>query len=132
MATTKKYHNPEGLLQSPVFSQAISVEGAGRTIYIGGQNGVGPDGAVVGDSLAEQTKQILRNVLVILEDAGATPDDVIQWRLAIAEGHSIHEGFGAFQEVWPAVANPPTIAGTIVSALTVPGAVVEIDAIAVV
>lgn len=132
MPTTKTYHNPEGLLQSPVFSQAITVEGAGRTIYIGGQNGVGPDGVVVGESLAEQTTQILRNMLAILDDAGATPDDVIQWRLAIAEGHSVQEGFAAFQAVWPSVSNPPTISGTIVSALTVPGAVIEIDAIAVV
>lgn len=30
------------------------------------------------------------------------------------------------------MSNPPTISGTIVSALTVPGAVIEIDAIAVV
>lgn len=132
MAATRTYHNPDSLLQSPVFSQAISVEGASRTIYIGGQNGVGPDGTVVGESLAEQTRQILRNILVILDDAGATPDDVIQWRLAIVEGQRVEAGFGAFQEVWPAVANPPTITGTFVSGLTVPGALVEIDAIAVV
>ena len=132
MATTKQYHNPDSLLQSPVFSQAVSVEGASRTIYIGGQNGVGPDGVVVGDSLAEQTKQILRNILVILEDAGATPDDVIQWRLAIVEGHSIQEGFGVFQEVWPAVADVAHHHRHHRQRAHGPGAVVEIDAIAVV
>lgn len=132
MATTKDYLNPESLNRSPAFSQAIAVSGASRTIYIGGQNGVGPDGRVVGDSLGDQTRQILRNVRTILDEAGATPDDIIQWRIAVAEGHAIEEGYGAFQEEWPRVANPPTITATIVSALGVPGAVVEIDAIAVV
>ena len=62
---------------------------------------------MVGESLAEQTTQILRNMLAILDDAGATPDDVIQWRLAITEGHSVQEGFAAFQAVWPPVSNRP-------------------------
>ena len=132
MATTKEHLNPESLHASPAFSQAIVVSVPNRTIYIGGQNGVGPDGLVVGDTLGEQTRQVLRNILVILEEAGATPDDVIQWRIAVAEGHPIEEGFGAFQQEWPAVANPPTITLTVVKALGVPGAVVEIDAIAVV
>jgi enamine deaminase RidA (YjgF/YER057c/UK114 family) len=131
MANTKEYLNPESLHSSPAFSQAIAVSGATRTIYIGGQNGVGPDGLVVGDTLGEQTRQVLRNVRAILDEAGATPDDVIQWRIAAVDGHPIEEGFGAFQEEWPAVANPPTITLTVVSALGVPGAVVEIDAIAV-
>jgi enamine deaminase RidA (YjgF/YER057c/UK114 family) len=132
MASTKEHINPESLHASPAFSQAIAVSGTSRTIYIGGQNGVGPDGLVVGPSLGDQTRQVLRNVRSILDEAGATPDDVIQWRIAVAEGHPIEEGFGAFQQEWPAVANPPTITLTVVSALGVPGAVVEIDAIAVV
>ena len=132
MTATKEYLNPDSLHSSPAFSQAIAVSGPARTIYIGGQNGVGPDGLVVGPTLGEQTRQILRNVRVILDAAGATPDDVIQWRIAIAEGQPVEEGFGAFQAEWPAVAHPPTLSVAIVKALGVPGAVVEIDAIAVV
>jgi enamine deaminase RidA (YjgF/YER057c/UK114 family) len=39
--------NPEGMHKNPAFSQAVVAEG-GKTIYIGGQNGVGADGTVVG------------------------------------------------------------------------------------
>jgi 2-iminobutanoate/2-iminopropanoate deaminase len=31
--------NPDGLYKSPAFSQAVVAEG-GKTIYIGGQNGI--------------------------------------------------------------------------------------------
>ena len=132
MPATIEHLNPKSLHSSPAFSQAIVVSDPSRTIYIGGQNGVGADGMVVGDSLGDQTRQVLRNVRVILEEAGATPDDVIQWRITIVDGLPIEEGFGAFQQEWPAVANPPTITLNLVSGLGVPGAVVEIEAIAVV
>ena len=78
MTATKEYLNPDSLHSSPAFSQAIAVSGPARTIYIGGQNGVGPDGLVVGPTLGEQTRQILRNVRVILDEAGATPDDAVR------------------------------------------------------
>ena len=32
--------NPEGLIKNPAFSQIITTEGNGKTIYIGGQNAV--------------------------------------------------------------------------------------------
>ena len=37
-----RHINPEGLHRSPAFSQAVVVEQPAKTIYIGGQNGVGP------------------------------------------------------------------------------------------
>jgi len=40
--------NPEAMHSNPAFSQAVVVEGAARTIYVGGQNAVDADGRVVG------------------------------------------------------------------------------------
>ena len=41
--------NPDGLYKSPAFSQAVVTEG-GKTIYIGGQNGILSDGTMAGDN----------------------------------------------------------------------------------
>lgn len=43
--------NPEVLYKSPTFSQAVVAEG-GKTIYIGGQIGILPDGTMVGEAVA--------------------------------------------------------------------------------
>src|SRR5688572_26165824 len=71
-AVAIRHINPEGLHRNPAFSQAVVVEQPSKTIYIGGQNGVGPDGKVVGPTVGEQTRQALRNLRTILESEGAT------------------------------------------------------------
>ncbi len=121
--------NPDGLYKSPVFSQAVVAEG-GKTIYIGGQNGILPDGKMAGDTLAAQTEQAYKNILVILKELGATQANVVKQTLYIAQGQDLREGFAAAQRVW---GNFPTaISSFFVESLAVPGALVEIEAIAVV
>lgn len=121
--------NPEGLHKNPAFSQAVAAEG-GKTIYIGGQNGVLPDGKIVGDTLASQTEQALKNMLVILRTVGASQKNVVKQTIYVAKGQDIKEGYAATQKVW---GNFPTaITFVFVDSLGVPGALVEIDAIAVV
>ena len=108
------------------------VEGAAKTIYVGGQNAVRPDGAVVGGTLAEQTRQALLNVQAALAAAGATLHDVVRWTIAIVDGHPPADGFAAFREAWGNAGDPPAISVHIVSGLAAPGFLVEIDAVAVV
>ena len=50
--------NPEKMHRNPAYSQGVVVEGHARTIYVGGQNAVSPEGQVVGvGNLAAQTEQ---------------------------------------------------------------------------
>jgi len=77
---TVRHVNPEGMHKSPAFSQAVVVESPTKTIYIGGQNGVGPDGQVVGDTLGAQSAQAFANLATILEAEGATLADVVPGR----------------------------------------------------
>ena len=124
-----KHINPEGLHKNPAFSQAVVAEG-GKTIYIGGQNGVLPDGKIVGDTLASQTEQAYKNMLAILKEVGASQKNVVRQTIYVAKGQNIQEGFAATQKVW---GNFPTaVSFVFVDSLGVPGALVEIDAIAVV
>jgi enamine deaminase RidA (YjgF/YER057c/UK114 family) len=128
----KTYLNPESLVRNPAFSQAVVVEGPAKTIYVGGQNGVRSDGTVVGDTLAEQTSQALRNVAAALAAAGATLKDVVRWNIAMVEGHNPAEGFAAFRETWGDAGDPPAISVHVVSGLANPRFLVEIDAVAAV
>ncbi len=121
--------NPDGLYKSPIFSQAVVAEG-GKTIYIGGQNGIMPDGKMAGDTLAAQTEQAYKSILAILLALGATQENVVRQTLYIAQGQDLREGFAAAQRVW---GNFPTaISAVFVASLTVPGALIEIEAIAVI
>jgi enamine deaminase RidA (YjgF/YER057c/UK114 family) len=126
----KTYLNPESLARNPAFTQAVVVEGAAKTIYVGGQNAVLADGTVVGGTLAEQARQALLNVQAALAAAGATLHDVVRWTIAIVDGHPPAAGFAAFREAWGDAANPPAISVHIVSGLARPQFLVEIDAVA--
>ena len=126
---TIRHVNPEGLHRSPAFSQAVVVEQPQRTIYIGGQNGVGADGQLVGTTLAEQSLQAFRNLAAILESEGATLANVVHWRIAVVAGQPVEEGLAAFQQVWDPADPPPAITVHFVAGL-MPGALVEIDAVA--
>lgn len=121
--------NPDGLYKSPAFSQAVLAEG-GKTLYIGGQNGITPDGKMVGDTLAAQTEQALKNILTILKAVGGTQENVVRQTIFVAKGQDIREGYAATQKVW---GNYPTaISFVFVESLGVPGALVEIETTAVI
>jgi hypothetical protein len=60
--------NPEGLFQSPAFSQA-TIAPAGRTLYIGGQNGVDASGKLA-KGIEAQTRQVFENLDTILAAVG--------------------------------------------------------------
>ncbi|HEY8548101.1 MAG TPA: RidA family protein [Acidimicrobiales bacterium] len=130
--TTVRHVNPDGMHRNPAFSQAVVVESPTKTIYVGGQNGVDVDGKVVGPGLAEQARQAFANLSTVLAAEGASLKDVVHWRIAVQEGQPIEEGLGAFQEVWDPADPPPAISVAFVSSVGVPGALVEIDAVAAV
>jgi enamine deaminase RidA (YjgF/YER057c/UK114 family) len=128
----KRHVNPEGMLRSPFFAQAVVVEQPAKTIYVGGQNGVDADGKLVGPGLREQSLQAYRNLAKVLEAEGATLADIVHWRIYVVEGQDIQAGLAAFGEVWHQGDPPPAITVLFVSALGGPGFLVEIDAVAAV
>ncbi|HEY8059406.1 MAG TPA: RidA family protein, partial [Acidimicrobiales bacterium] len=118
--------------QSPAFSQAVVVESPTKTIYIGGQNGVGPDGQVVGDTLAAQSAKAFANLATILEAEGAGLADVVAWTITVVEDQPIGEGLAAFQEVWDPADPPPAVSVNVVASMANPSFLVEITAVAAV
>lgn len=123
--------NPARLPSNPAFSQGVSVDGPVRTIYVGGQNGIGATGAIAGDDVGSQTRQAIENVGLVLAEAGAELTDVVYWRIALRQGASLPEGFAAFQQAWAGRGAPPAVSVDVVAGLANPAFLVEITAIAV-
>ncbi len=98
---------------------------AGRTLYVGGQNGADGDGNLL-DGLGPQTEQALRNLLAVLAEAGTDADHVAKLTIYMAPGEDPNAGYAASAAVW----TNRTAVTVIQAAPARPGALVEIEAIA--
>ena len=129
MATIQRIR-PKGLVFSPAFSHVAVVPPGATTIYVGGQNAVDADGALIGtDDVAAQSRRALQNAKTALEAVGATTDDVVQWTVLFVDGVDLAAAYGAIGAEL-ASDEPPLVTGARVAGLGVPGALVEIGAIA--
>jgi 2-iminobutanoate/2-iminopropanoate deaminase len=120
--------NPATLHHNPAFSQGVLLEGPGRLLVVGGQNGVGPDGQVAGQDVFTQTAQALRNVLAVLAAAGGTQEHVVKMTVHLVAGQEVAAGYAAAQEVWGP--HPTALTVLQVAGLGRPDCLVEIEALA--
>jgi enamine deaminase RidA (YjgF/YER057c/UK114 family) len=123
---------PAGLVSSPAFSHVAVIPPSATTIYVGGQNAVDADGALVGaGDVAAQSTRALANAKTALESVGAAVGDVVQWTVLFVDGVDLAAAYAAIAADL-ASDEPPLITGARVAGLGVPGALVEIGAIAAV
>lgn len=123
---------PQGLISSPAFSHVAIVPPGATTIYVGGQNSVDGDGKLVGEGdAAVQSARALENAKTALAAAGAGLGDVVQWTVLFVDGADLAAGYGAIASEL-ASDTPPLVSAAFVSGLGVPGALVEISAVAAV
>lgn len=123
---------PDGLVRSPAFSHVAVVPPGATTIYVGGQNAVDTDGALIGaDDVAAQSVRALANAKTALAAAGATVADVVQWTVLMVDGVDVPAAYGAIAAEL-ASTEPPLVTAMLVAGLGVPGALVEIAAVAAV
>jgi enamine deaminase RidA (YjgF/YER057c/UK114 family) len=111
----------------PAFTTAWKV---GNTIYLAGQTASEPPGVVGPGDIRVQSRTVLERIRTILEAAGASMKDVVKTTVYVTDMR-YREGFSEVrQEFWPS--DPP--ASTLVQcvALATPGALIEIEATAVV
>jgi len=131
MSNQVQYINPDGLFKNPAFSQIVTTQGGGKTIYIGGQNSVNTQREIVGrGDISEQTEQVMKNVQTALSACGATFDNLVKLTIHIVQGQDLYRGFQASQKYLGGLKNPPAITGFFVFGLAHPDFLVEIDAIA--
>ena len=124
---------PPGLVASPAFSHVAVVPPGATMIYVGGQNSVDESGALVGDGdPAAQTRRTMANLVTALEAGGAHLGDVISMTVLMVDGVDVNAAYGAAAESLATLETPPLVTAAIVSALGVPGALVEVGAVAAV
>ncbi|MFT2816500.1 RidA family protein [Leifsonia sp. A12D58] len=127
MATHITPIDPPQLYRSPAFAQGIIIP-AGPTLYVGGQNGTDSTGALL-DGFEAQTEQAMRNVLAVLAEAGSSPEHVAKLTIYLAPGLDPAAGFAAAGPVW---GNNRTAVSVLAIAPARPGALVEIEAVAII
>ena len=123
--------NPPGLAKPMGYSHAVVAE-TGRTIYIGGQNAIDENGALVGgDDLGKQSEKILENIGKILKSAGGDLDNLVKLNIYLKQGQNPMAGFQAFQKWWGKRETSPAVTVVFVAGLGHPDWLAEIDGIAI-
>ena len=125
--------NPPGV-HTPVgtYSHAARVEtGEATWIYLSGQVALDADGNLVApNDLRGQTEQVFENLTAILEANGATWDDVVK----ITTFVTTLDDLDGMREVRARhlPKEPPASTAVQISALVLPDALIEIEAVAVI
>jgi 2-iminobutanoate/2-iminopropanoate deaminase len=108
------------------YSQAIVANGM---VYTSGQIALTSDGIMLEDDVVMQTKQVLKNLKVILEEAGSSMDKVVKTTIFIASMDDFTTINGIYEEAFGS--HKPARATVAVKTLP-KNALVEIDAVALV
>jgi 2-iminobutanoate/2-iminopropanoate deaminase len=114
-----------GPFQGAPYNQAIRI---GDLVFVAGQLGVSLEkGGLAGESVAEQTEQIMRNMGAILEAAGSGLGRLVKTTVFLMD----LTDFGAMNDVYARhVGDRPPARSTVQISGLPSGALVEIEAIA--
>ena len=110
----------------PAGAYSPGIVAEGRFVYVSGQGAL-RDGAVTGETVAEQTRVTLENLAAVLAQAGATVADVVRCGVFLANMGD----FAAMNDVYADYFPRPLPARTTVGAVLGAGMKVEIDCVAV-
>jgi len=120
VVNSTRYHVPVSS-----FTQAVKVPASSTLIYVSGITARQADGTIVGEGDIEaQTRQVLENIKNILEEAGASMDNVVQMLTHVRHA----EDMGKVSELRAEYfGNPPPVSTTVeVSRLFHPDQLIEI------
>jgi enamine deaminase RidA (YjgF/YER057c/UK114 family) len=125
--------NPTGLRVNPAFTNVIVATGMAKRIIVGAVDPVNEAGELVGpNDIVAQTEQVFHNLEISLAAAGAELTDVVIWRIFILQGQSLQAGASVFFKKWGQRSDPPANTIVFVPALGFPGALLTLEAEAIV
>lgn len=108
------------------YSQAVVANGM---VFTSGQIALTPEGVMLENDIAVQTKQVLKNLKAVLEEAGSSMSGVIKTTIFLAS----MDDFAAVNEIYAEAFGTHKPSRSTVAVKTLPkNALVEIDAIALV
>ncbi|MDB5678581.1 RidA family protein [Sphingomonas bacterium] len=113
---------------------ANGIAARGRLIVTGGVIGWDETERLVADDLAGQFRQILWNTLAILNEGGATSEHIVRMTWYVTDIAAYRDSLAEIGEAYRELIgrNYPAMAVVQVTALVEPGAMIEIETMAVV
>jgi len=106
------------------YSQAVR---SGGLLFLAGQIGIDPASGLLAEGTEAQTRQVMENIKSVLEEAGASMDDVVRCDIHLVD----LEEFKLVNRIYAYYFTPPYPARLTVQAAALPkGARVEIAAVA--
>lgn len=110
------------------------VVATGRLVFLAGLIGWNARGEFESDTIADQTRQTLQNVVTVLAEAGAKPEHVVRMTWYITDRNEYHANLGAIGAAYRETfaKHYPAMAMVQVAALMEARAKVEIEATAVI
>lgn len=129
--TPIRFMSPPHLVQSPAFNHVAVIPPDHATVVIGGQNAVDAAGALVGaDDIAAQVGRVMENLGEALRTVDAGMQDLVSMTIMVVEGVDLRAAYPAAAATLNGAA--PVVSVLTVAGLAVPGALVEVSAIAAV
>lgn len=108
------------------YSQAVVANGM---VFTSGQIALTPEGVMLESEIVIQTKQVLKNLQAVLEEAGSSMDSVIKTTIFLAS----MDDFVVVNEIYAEAFGSHKPARSTVAVKTLPkNALVEIDAVALI
>jgi enamine deaminase RidA (YjgF/YER057c/UK114 family) len=132
MAAQVRYLNPKTLAPPPGYTSVVEATGPSRTIYIAGQLGLDLDNKVVGEpgDFRAQCVKAFENLGLALAAVGADFTDIVKITNYLTDMADLKTYIEIRNSVFTD-GPPPASTLVAISRLARPGAVFEIDAIAV-
>jgi enamine deaminase RidA (YjgF/YER057c/UK114 family) len=132
MAANLRFLNPSTMSKPPGYTHVVEATGPNRLIYIAGQLGLDSDNKIVGvpGDFHAQATQAFNNLKSALAAVSADLKDVVKINNYLVDMSHI----GLFREVRDSFLNmaaPPASTTVAISQLARPGALFEVEAIAV-
>jgi enamine deaminase RidA (YjgF/YER057c/UK114 family) len=130
MADHIRFSNPDTMQKPPGYSHVVEVTGPGRTVYFAGQLGIDKSGRM-GANAREQVEIAFENVKAALASVGATFEHVVKLNNYIVDIGTNIAHYREVRDKYVNTAAPPASTTIGVPQLARPGALFEVEAIAV-
>jgi enamine deaminase RidA (YjgF/YER057c/UK114 family) len=125
-----RFSNPDAIQKPPGYSHVVEITGPGRTVYFAGQLGIDKSGRMGADA-REQMEIAFDNVKAALASVGAGFEHVVKLNNYVVDIGANLAHYREVRDRYVNTASPPASTTVGVPQLARPGALFEVEAIAI-
>jgi enamine deaminase RidA (YjgF/YER057c/UK114 family) len=130
MPNNIRFSNPDTIQKPPGYSHVVEVTGPGRTVYFAGQLGIDKSGKM-GTNAREQMEIAFENVKAALTSVGAGFEHVVKLNNYVVDIGANLVHYREVRDRYVNTTSPPASTTIGVPQLARPGALFEVEAIAI-